>query len=96
MEGKTMQYSLHAKKRMQERAISQDIVNLVLQEGDVLQQNSDRYLLDKRHIQTLRKRKVYPTGLLDKAEKCAPVGVVCNDICIITVFRVYRRINYLR
>jgi hypothetical protein len=88
MEGKNMRFSIHAKKRMQERNISQDIVNLVLQEGEVLQQKSNRYMLNKQHIQTLRKRKTYPTGLLDKAEKCAPIGVVCNAACIITVFRI--------
>ncbi len=90
-----MHCSLHAKKRMDERSIPIEVVNLVLQEGVTLEQNKNMYLLSKGHVNSLRIWQNYPKALIDKAEKCAPVSVVCDGTCIITAFRVHKRINRL-
>ena len=88
-----MNLSLHAKRRLKERSIPFEVVELVVQEGVTLDQNNNRYILLKDHVTALRSRQRYSRDLLKKAEKCAPVSVVFDGVNVITVFRINKRIN---
>ena len=79
----------HCVDRMRNRAISEDVANLALMEGDYLSHRQDRYLLTSSVIDDIRKvsPKMYSDDLLKRAEKACPVVVVYTDGVFVTAFR---------
>ena len=86
---KKMNYTKHAQKRMQQRAISEDVVLLALKEGKPL--TRERFLLTKEILDTLKNKNLYSKELLRKAAKQVPLIVVFNSTTIISIFHAYKK-----
>lgn len=86
----------HARNRIRQRKISYDVVQLVLDEGRALTQNSNRLLLTRKHLRILKTRGQVDERIFQRAEKALPLVAVVHHGELVTVFRPTRRIDRRR
>jgi hypothetical protein len=86
-------YSLHAKKRMQQRGINKQVVEFILEHG-VKQKTheDDRYIFNEKKQKKFN-REVLNNLVYKKFDKqISSTALVVNDMCVITAYKIQGRI----